>query len=190
MRLVPGIGFRDRPRRAWVIGPASTSGKSSTSSTAIAEASRSSAATTRWFRERAVRIAQAIRRALPRGDRGVPCAAAAQAPIVYFVGTRPGWYRPVYPVFVTHDDPVAGHVVISPGARSAHSTTASQFCSKAWSSAVMRSARFERGFIRRVFGASSFRRIATAAPSVGSRRCASLMRPTSSETSNGKARQP
>lgn len=37
-------------------------------------------------------------------------------PLVYFVGTRPGWYRPVYPVFITHDDRLGGRVVISPGA--------------------------------------------------------------------------
>jgi putative restriction endonuclease len=34
---------------------------------------------------------------------------------VYFVGTRPGWYRPEWPIFVTHDDPVGRRVTLTPG---------------------------------------------------------------------------
>jgi putative restriction endonuclease len=37
------------------------------------------------------------------------------APIVYFVGTRPGWYRPLYPCYVSSDDPVNGRVLVSVG---------------------------------------------------------------------------
>jgi len=37
-------------------------------------------------------------------------------PIVYLVGTRPGWYRPLLPCFVEADDPVAQRVLISVGA--------------------------------------------------------------------------
>jgi putative restriction endonuclease len=48
-------------------------------------------------------------------NRALRAAHVLQAPIVYFVATRPGWYRPVYPVFVTTDNPVDAHVVISPG---------------------------------------------------------------------------
>jgi putative restriction endonuclease len=35
--------------------------------------------------------------------------------IVYFVGSRPGWYRPVYPCFVMDDFPGEGRVLVSPG---------------------------------------------------------------------------
>lgn len=37
-------------------------------------------------------------------------------PLVYFIGTRPGWYRPFYPYFITGDDPGARQVVVTPGA--------------------------------------------------------------------------
>jgi len=42
-------------------------------------------------------------------------AHATAAPLVYFVGTRPGMYRPVYPCFVTRDDPGARAVMLTPG---------------------------------------------------------------------------
>jgi putative restriction endonuclease len=49
-------------------------------------------------------------------NRALRAAYDLQVPLVYFVGTRPGWYRAVYPVFVTAADPAAGHVLVSPGA--------------------------------------------------------------------------
>lgn len=49
-------------------------------------------------------------------NRALRAAFELQVPLVYFVGTRPGRYRPVYPVFITHDDRLGGRVVISPGA--------------------------------------------------------------------------
>jgi putative restriction endonuclease len=36
-------------------------------------------------------------------------------PIVYFVGTRPGWYRPTFPCYVIDDDPQAREVLVSVG---------------------------------------------------------------------------
>src|SRR4051794_22790934 len=36
-------------------------------------------------------------------NRALRAAHELQVPIVYFVGTRPGWYRPLYPCFVAHD---------------------------------------------------------------------------------------
>jgi putative restriction endonuclease len=36
-------------------------------------------------------------------NRALRAAHTVQAPIVYFVGTRPGWYRPEWPVFVAED---------------------------------------------------------------------------------------
>jgi putative restriction endonuclease len=49
-------------------------------------------------------------------NRALRAAHQLLVPIVYFVGTRPGWYRPVYPAFVTTDNPAQGHVLVSPGA--------------------------------------------------------------------------
>jgi putative restriction endonuclease len=48
-------------------------------------------------------------------NRALRAAFELQAPLVYFVGTRPGWYRPEWPVFVTRDDPGARMVLLTPG---------------------------------------------------------------------------
>lgn len=42
-------------------------------------------------------------------------AYAAQVPLVYFIGTRSGWDRPVYPVWIADDDPVARRVLVTFG---------------------------------------------------------------------------
>ena len=49
-------------------------------------------------------------------NRALRAARSLGAPIVYFVGTRPGWYRPIYPCFVSEDQPAAGRVLVTPGA--------------------------------------------------------------------------
>jgi putative restriction endonuclease len=55
------------------------------------------------------------------GEAGEPdnhalrAAHELQVPIVYFVGTRPGWYKPFYPCFVVEDDPVAREVLVTKG---------------------------------------------------------------------------
>jgi putative restriction endonuclease len=49
-------------------------------------------------------------------NRALRAAHDLQVPIVYFVGTRPGWYRPLYPCFVAHDDPTARRVLVAVGA--------------------------------------------------------------------------
>ena len=36
-------------------------------------------------------------------------------PIVYYIATRPGWYKPLYPCFVTDDDTVVRRVLVAPG---------------------------------------------------------------------------
>ena len=36
-------------------------------------------------------------------------------PIVYFVGTRPNWYRPIYPTYVERDEPVELRVLLTFG---------------------------------------------------------------------------
>lgn len=48
-------------------------------------------------------------------NRALRAAFAAQAPLVYFRATKPGWYCPVYPCYVTADDPGAGFVVVTLG---------------------------------------------------------------------------
>lgn len=48
-------------------------------------------------------------------NRALRAAFELQAPLAYFVGTRPGWYRPEWPVYVTADDPVGRRVMLTPG---------------------------------------------------------------------------
>ena len=48
-------------------------------------------------------------------NRALRAAHEMRAPLVYFVGTRPGAYRPEWPIFVTRDDPVARIVTLTPG---------------------------------------------------------------------------
>lgn len=48
-------------------------------------------------------------------NRALRAAFVSQAPIVYFRATKPGWYCPVYPCYITADDPGAGFVVVTPG---------------------------------------------------------------------------
>lgn len=48
-------------------------------------------------------------------NRALRAAHSLSVPLVYFVATRPGWYRPIYPCFVLQDNPTARSVVVSPG---------------------------------------------------------------------------
>ena len=48
-------------------------------------------------------------------NQALRAAHQLQTPLVYFVGTRPGWYRPEWPVFVTADDPIGRYVTLTPG---------------------------------------------------------------------------
>lgn len=48
-------------------------------------------------------------------NRALRAARQSQDPLVYFVATRAGWYRPIYPAYVTEDDPVARRVLLTPG---------------------------------------------------------------------------
>jgi len=48
-------------------------------------------------------------------NRALRAAHAVQAPIAYFVGTRPGWYRPEWPVFVAEDRPEQRAVLLTTG---------------------------------------------------------------------------
>lgn len=49
-------------------------------------------------------------------NRALRAAQQLQVPLVYFIGTRPGWYKPIFPCFVSEDDPVARMVLVTPGA--------------------------------------------------------------------------
>ena len=48
-------------------------------------------------------------------NRALRAAAQTGTPLVYFVGTAPGLYRPIYPCFVTGDDSVRREVLLTPG---------------------------------------------------------------------------
>jgi putative restriction endonuclease len=48
-------------------------------------------------------------------NRALRAAFELQVPLVYFLGTRPGRYRPFFPSFVAADDPAARAVVVSFG---------------------------------------------------------------------------
>lgn len=48
-------------------------------------------------------------------NRALREAHRLQLPIIYLVGTEPGWYRPVYPAFVSADRPDEGRVLVTPG---------------------------------------------------------------------------
>jgi putative restriction endonuclease len=49
-------------------------------------------------------------------NRWLRNACQLGVPLVYFIGTRPNWYRPEYPVFVEEDYPAERTVLISFGA--------------------------------------------------------------------------
>lgn len=48
-------------------------------------------------------------------NRALRSACELHVPIVYFVGTRPGWYKPFYPCFVVEDDPIGRRVLVTKG---------------------------------------------------------------------------
>ena len=50
-------------------------------------------------------------------NRALLAAYAERAPLVYFVATQPGRYRPIYPVHVIADDRLSRRVLVSPGQR-------------------------------------------------------------------------
>ncbi|HXY84815.1 MAG TPA: HNH endonuclease, partial [Gaiellaceae bacterium] len=49
-------------------------------------------------------------------NRALRAAHELQVPIVYFLGTRPGWYRANVPFFVINDEPGSKQVLVAPGA--------------------------------------------------------------------------
>lgn len=53
-------------------------------------------------------------------NRALRAAHGLSVPLVYFVGTRAGWYRAIFPIFVTADDPVTRRVLLTPGVLAGH----------------------------------------------------------------------
>jgi putative restriction endonuclease len=48
-------------------------------------------------------------------NRALRATYVQASPLVYFVATVPGRYKPLYPVYVVNDDPTMRRVLISPG---------------------------------------------------------------------------
>ena len=48
-------------------------------------------------------------------NRALRAALLSRTPLAYFVATAPGRYRPIYPCFVTQDDPAVRRVLVTPG---------------------------------------------------------------------------
>jgi putative restriction endonuclease len=48
-------------------------------------------------------------------NRALRAAHELRVPLVYFIGTRPGWYKPIFPCYVRGDDPAARMVLVTPG---------------------------------------------------------------------------
>ena len=49
-------------------------------------------------------------------NRALRAAHDLQVPLVYFYATRKGWYKPIFPAYVSADDQDARVVVVTPGA--------------------------------------------------------------------------
>ena len=49
-------------------------------------------------------------------NRALRAAHELQVPVVYFIGTRPGWYKPIFPCYLRSDDPGRRMVLVTPGA--------------------------------------------------------------------------
>jgi putative restriction endonuclease len=48
-------------------------------------------------------------------NRALRHAYAQRTPIVYFIATRPNWYRPLYPCYVVEENIAARRVLVAPG---------------------------------------------------------------------------
>lgn len=48
-------------------------------------------------------------------NRALRAAAELQVPVVYFVGTRANFYRPIFPAFLVNDDPEQRRILVTPG---------------------------------------------------------------------------
>jgi putative restriction endonuclease len=48
-------------------------------------------------------------------NKALRAAWALRVPLVYFLATYPGRYKPLYPCFIEEDDPIEQFVIVSPG---------------------------------------------------------------------------
>jgi len=48
-------------------------------------------------------------------NRALRAAYAHAVPLIYFIATQPGRYKPLYPAYVIADDPISRRVLVSPG---------------------------------------------------------------------------
>jgi putative restriction endonuclease len=48
-------------------------------------------------------------------NRALRAAGEAQAPLAYFIGTRPGWFHPLFPTYVVADHVEGEHVILGVG---------------------------------------------------------------------------
>jgi putative restriction endonuclease len=103
-------------------------------------------------------------------------------PLVYFVGTRPNWYRPIYPTFVEQDFPADLRVLLTFGKMRGPYDEREPVHIPDRSNGATSSARSSSAFIRHSSAAQSSPRIATAARSAASASSDSSMRRTSSAT--------
>ena len=119
-------------------------------------------------------------------NRWLRSAHTLDVPLVYFIGTRPNWYRPEYPVFVEADHPAERSVLVSFGEmRGPYDERLALH---------LRDPIERRYKVREVkqrlhqaqFRGQSCWHTATVAPSAASGKCGSLMPPTSSATLTNK----
>lgn len=121
-------------------------------------------------------------------NRALRAAHELRVPIVYFVGTRPGWYRPLYPTYVLQD---AASRVASSSRRElgpGQWTSANPLTSTIPSSAATPSATCGHDSIRPASAAVCCLRTGTAARSVDYERSDSSTRRTSRPTPTSRAR--
>ena len=100
-------------------------------------------------------------------NRWLRSAHLLDVPIVYFVGTCPNWYRPIYPTYVERDEPAELRVLLTFGKMRGPTTSASPSTSRTRSSGATSSARSSSESTRRSSAAPFFPHTRTAARSVG-----------------------
>jgi hypothetical protein len=116
-------------------------------------------------------------------NRALRSAFTLQTPLVYFVATRPGWYKPLYPCYVVNDDPGTRRVLVAPGEWPARLTNVRLSRQPIHWNGNMRFARRAFDFTKPAFaGGSSLHTRVDARSVVYGRRACSMLR-TSSATS-------
>jgi hypothetical protein len=113
-------------------------------------------------------------------NRSLRSAHALDAPLVYFIGTRPNWYRPEYPAFVEDDRPEERSVLISFGNMAGPTTSDAPCTCVTRSSAATSRGWSSNDCTRRSSGEPSCSRTGIGAPSAAFASCDCSTRLTSS----------